>query len=580
MVDIARSRVGRSFGAVVCFSRSCACILVVICVAANAQINSQKSAQDHLRHYYDAAQNAQAAEDLEQATANYKAFLSEALHRMADHRAGVGDFTSGVTFFEEALNLSPNDDSLRLDYAAACSALGDMQKAKSAAEVVASSNPRNPRAHLVLGRTLLALGENDAAKQHLESAVAIDPNFEDGFALAAAHLKLKDPDHAAKIFSEMLAGLGDTAEIHMNFGRAFSEAGYPEQGIQEFKKAIARDANVPGSHYSLGAAYVLGLGEAAFSDAAAEFREELERHPDDVLSLYQLGYIELNQHKLDDAERELTRAAKLDPDNPDLFLLLGQLEAEKGLSREAEAALQKSVVLTKDISRNHFQVQRAHYLLGRLLLQSGCREDAQREFSLSDQLLKQSVAANQGSGMGGGASNRPTLDRTNSSQHSDTLKPAQEYEAQLGLAIADSYNNLGAMAASAGDLWSAIGYFQKTAKWNPVLEGLDYNWGKAAFSAQNYQEAVAPLTRYLRSHSDDTWARAALSSSLLNLGKLNLEAGSLNVAIANLEEGAKVAPESDSIHYELARETEPAPQQSRTSHSSVKQNIEGQCVLS
>jgi tetratricopeptide (TPR) repeat protein len=84
-------------------------------------------------------------------------------------------------------------------------------------------------------------------------------------------------------------------------------------------------------------------------------------------------------------------------------------------------------------------------------------------------------------------------------------------------AIADSYNNLGAIAANHNDFALAVHYFQKAADWNPLLEGLDYNWGKAAFQAEQYQQAVVPLQKYLNIHPDDAWIRAALGTTFFRL---------------------------------------------------------------
>lgn len=80
-------------------------------------------------------------------------------------------------------------------------------------------------------------------------------------------------------------------------------------------------------------------------------------------------------------------------------------------------------------------------------------------------------------------------------------------------AIADSYNNLGAMAAGASEFATATGYFANAGKWNPSLEGLDYNWGRAAFSAQLYSQAIPPLTRYLAAHPQEVGARRVLGVS-------------------------------------------------------------------
>jgi len=444
------------------------------------------SNNDSLQQHYSAAENAQAASNLGQAEVEYKAFLAELLHRLADRRAQAGDFDKATEFFGEALPLAPQDSALHLDYAEARRSAGDLDGAQAAAVAVLKTEPQNARAHFVLGRILLRRNENERATDQLEIAVTSEPTFEHGYLLGIAYLKRKSPDRATAVFAEMLAGLGDTPAIHMELGRAFAEAGYPEQGISEFKKTLAKDDKFPGAHYSLGAAYLVGLADAAFPEAAEEFRKELKNHPDDVLSLYQLGYIAVSQHQLKDAEEYLGRAAALDPANPDVYLSLGQVYAETERRPEADAALRKSIDLTKDVSHNHYQVQRAHYLLGRLLLQTGHPEEAKQELQIADQLLKQSVASNQGQGEGeGSAHSRPPSNAGANARAAtahvtsdpETVKQIEAYETKVGPAIADSYNNLGAILATNNRFAGALTFFQLAAAWNPSLEGIDYNWG-------------------------------------------------------------------------------------------------------
>jgi Flp pilus assembly protein TadD len=56
-------------------------------------------------------------------------------------------------------------------------------------------------------------------------------------------------------------------------------------------------------------------------------------------------------------------------------------------------------------------------------------------------------------------------------------------------------------------------YFERAALWNPSLDGLDYNWGRAAFAASQFADAVTPLSRYLKSHPADNGARSVLAIS-------------------------------------------------------------------
>ena len=121
----------------------------------------------------------------------------------------------------------------------------DIPKAKSLAQAVLESEPKNSEARLVLGEALLQSNENDDARKQLEAAVALDPNYKNGLALATAYLALANTKDATRIFTEMAHGFGDKAAIHLDFGRAYAEAGYPDLAIAEFDKAIAKDHSFP-----------------------------------------------------------------------------------------------------------------------------------------------------------------------------------------------------------------------------------------------------------------------------------------------------------------------------------------------
>jgi tetratricopeptide (TPR) repeat protein len=515
--EAARVRISRSLVLLGSFA-----LLTVI--TAQAQVsNPTAPGRNPLQQHYEAAQSFQASGNLPGAAVEYRLFVAEALHRIAGAHASIADFAKALPLFDEALNLAPSDVDLRVDHAEVCRQAGDLPKARLLAQGAVDAESGNAKAHLVLGRTLSQLGNVAAATQQFEAAVVIQPTFDNGYTLATAYLQAKDEPNATRVFSEMLTAFGDSPEIHMKFGSAYGTAGYPNQSIEEFKKVIAKNDKYPGAHYSLGAAYLVGLSDAIYPEAAEEFRKELELNPNDYNSHFQLGAIELKQHKLPEAQADLSRATELDPKNPDAYVSLGQLYNELNRTSDAEAALRKAIALTTDVSRNHYQVQRAHYLLARLLLQSGRQDEGKAEMQISQELMQKSVLQNQGKDPGAGqdaeaaAPDAPVAAAKEAPGAPAMVKQVESFESQLGPAVADAYNNLGAIAAGNNDFASALGYFQKAFDWKPALDGLDFNWGKAAVLANQFDQAVGPLGRLLQAHPDNPWARTALGTSFFKL---------------------------------------------------------------
>jgi tetratricopeptide (TPR) repeat protein len=508
-----------------------AAFFACISVAAGGQTSGDVTNKSVLQQHYDDAQRSQSSGNLQQAAHQYRIFIADALGQLAISRARIEDYEKAAPLFDEALKLAPNSPVLQIDYAHAAFVHGDLSRSKSLAEEVIRSYPTNTKAsakaHLILGRVLMKMNKDEEARQQLEAAVALEPTFENGYALAVACLDMEDGKCAAKVFGEMLAAYGDTAVIHREFGRAYGGSDFQQEAIGEFEKAIAKDDRLPGVHYSLAAAYLASSEGAKTKEAEAELRKELEVSPNDALTYAALGHIEQGQRRYAEADHDLTRSIALDATNPDAYLYLGQLYLDTNRSTEAEAALRKSIALTKDVSHNRYQVQKAHYMLGRLLMQSGHADDARSEMQTSSALTKLSLTQDRNrladylqeqpaaGGMGGGDMIAPRP-KAAAGADAETAKAAQQidgFEKQIAPAIADSYNNLGAIAAGDKDFATALTYFHRAGEWNPSLEGLDYNWGRAAFSASQYPEAVVPLGRALRAHPEDASVRSMLGVS-------------------------------------------------------------------
>ena len=478
--------------------------------------------ESEMQAHYEEAYRLQAAGDLAQADVQYKLFLGEALHRVANSRANMGEYARAVPPYEEALTFTPHDFSLHLDYAGAALEAKDLLKARFLAEdaLKAARGSGTARqaanAHRMLGQALQRMLKYRDAIPQFEAAVAIDPSLLNLYVLGSGYLLLPDKQNATRIFGEILVKFGASAAIHMDLGRAYGEAGYPDEAIQEFKKAIAKNDKLPGAHYSLGASYINKSGESGFSQAEPEFQKELAIQPNDSFTYPQLGRIALSRHELREAKIDLERAIELKPKNPDTLFLLGELYGELDRVPAAIAALRKSIALTKDPSWNHFEVQRVHYRLGRLLMDHGDIAEGKEEMRISEALLSQKRRGDEAHMVGEVTMEAPLL-TTHAAKPAD-VKAAAAFEKQIGPLIAACYSNLGVNAAVSRNYADATTYFERAAEWNPSLQGLDNNWGRAAFAAHRYGEARDPLSRSLKAHPEDAELRSMLALTEAMLG--------------------------------------------------------------
>ena len=479
------------------------------------------ASQDALKQHYDAASTYQRAGDRQHAAAEQGAFLAEALHRIANGEAQSGQFQDAFPLFAEALNFAPLDAQLQIDYATASFDGEELVQAKATAEPAAKANPRNAQLRLLLGRILFQLGEYTRAKVELEAAVALNPDFNSGYLLGKIDLLLHDEPHARVVFDEMVSGFGNTALLHIYFGKAYSLMDYPEKAIDEFHQAIALDPHAPDAHYSLAMAYMRHDESVGYNSAIPELRAELAINPDDARSLYMLGYIALKQRNLADAEAELGKASTLQPNDVNTLVNLAEVYTGENRPPEAEATLRKAIKLAESDLSSANQAGRAHYLLGRLLMKSGRPDEAKQEMKLSADLDRPADVA-------AGPAGEPRVitssamavqndDRAASkakiSSHPD-LKRLEDFKNQLSPAIAQTYSDLALNSVTKHEFHQAVALFEKAQMWNAALPDLDRNLGMAALAAHEYDKAVVPLERHLAVHPEDKAARAAYDEAV------------------------------------------------------------------
>jgi tetratricopeptide (TPR) repeat protein len=478
---------------------------------------------DSLNRHYQAARTFSVVGDTDRAAAEYRAFLGEAMHLMANLRISEGNYAAGYQLFDEAVGVVPDDADLRLDYGNALLQQGNTDKAKIQAQKAVELQPQNSKAEYLLGRVLYEQADYKAASEHLENAIKAtggNVSFEVGYDLATTYLQLKDLNRASLIFDEMMIGLGNTAQIHVYFGHAYLMTGVYDRAINEFKEALRKDPKIKEAHYFLGLAYLSRDEDNGWEENAAEDRAEILNNPDDFRPHFDLGNIDVKRHVPDEAERELKRASEIQPNNPDPIILLGELLIAQRRLPEAQDVMARAIDLTKDVSRNGYQVSRAYYVLGRAQMETGKRDEGVKNLKMAAELREKSQAPQESrDATAAVAQERRAKEQPVRAEDTPSTLPADQqqkldaYFEQLKPAIADAYNNLGVAAAAHKDFATALGEFRKAGQWYPTLETLDRNLGMAAFYSGDYQEAIAPLYRVIQRNPGDERARDALGLS-------------------------------------------------------------------
>jgi tetratricopeptide (TPR) repeat protein len=484
---------------------------------ASVQVPGAAEGQAQAQQHYDEAFQFQDEGQLAQADEEHKLFLAAALHHIANARGNVGDYARAVPLYDEAVKFTPTDTALRMDYASAALDGLDWKSAETQSSAVvdilkSKGEPASVAAVSLLAQSMMAAGDLKNAVEQFKLAAELKPGFDTSYALAGAYLAMGKKAEAEMIFALMPAQYGDGAELHMRIGRLYGQAAFWDEAIREFRTAIAKDPDLPGAHFSLGATLVMRSGEPSYAEAEPELRRELEINPSEPLAYIALGRIEVVQRRFSEAEADLKHAVQLDDQNTAAYALLGQVYSDLGKDAEAKAAFRKQIELTLVPAKNDFEVQRAHFNLGRLLARDGDVPEGHREMDVSRDMLHEKEQQLEARLRGD-----PTLQLQVSKTRiasPEEIESEKRVESQVAPMMASSYDNLGVHAAVAGNLAAATDYFSQAAQWNPDLPGIDRKWGRAAFSAGEFSAAVEPLTRALAAHPDDDKARTMLATSL------------------------------------------------------------------
>ena len=444
------------------------------------------STQDSIRRHYETAEARRRAGDLAAAEAEFTAILAEGYSRLGKIHLAQKSYEQAVTALEAAALNQPDSSDILIDLAIARFDAGQYEKASAPLQKLLARNPQDAAARQLLGKTWFMRGDFVKAATELETALKLAPrDYDVAYTLGLAHLKQHQLAPARQVFNRMLRELGDRAGLRISFGRAYREAAFFPEAIEEFKKAVALDSKSSRAHYYLGLTYLLKDGTARFNEAAEEFKIALASNPDDYFANYYLGIIHLKERRLEQATSLLEKACRLRPDNPDPYFQLAQTYQALDQRDRAIEALRKSIALNPAVSHNDYQVGRARYQLGQALLRAGRVEEGERELKLAAEIkaeglkseeLKTALYLNPDSA---GEPDRKVSEMISAEpkavdeKANGELKSGEAYYAKV---VASAHNNIGLLRAERQDFRAAAQQFALAARWNPQLAEIHFNW--------------------------------------------------------------------------------------------------------
>jgi Tfp pilus assembly protein PilF len=331
--------------------------------------------------------------------------------------------------------------------------------------------------------------------------------------------------------------------MHVMAGRAYESVKLQADAEREYKAAIAIDPKTSRAHYFLGLFYLVKNSWEPTPEASQEFRDEVAINPKDFFGNYFLGYLASIEKKYAESDRYLKVAAAAKPEWPEPYLYMGLNAYGAGSDANAEVLLKKAIQLTgTDEPRNNYQIRRAYFTLGRILIRTGKREEGTRLIQRSREMEAKLVvdARQQALSTRDIAPEAPTPIELTPVQGSLTpssdpsapisedsyaklsLTPEQKLaarnlEKQLRGILSSAYNDLGTSEARRKEYAVALTHFRDAERWNPETPGLARNIGLAAFLSGNYAESARALNSVVAANPSDQRSQAMLAFSLFSI---------------------------------------------------------------
>jgi tetratricopeptide (TPR) repeat protein len=496
-------------------------VLAFFALSAHQALLAQNSPEQELQVRLRAAADAQQTGDASAIAQANEHLIAFTLNQLAEVFMVKGTPADAVNCYRQSLEVE-DTSAVRLRYAFALMSAGQSDAALQESTHIVERDPKDAFAWAIQGRVLMLKQQYQKAAEALQRSLELQPDLENEYVLATALVKMHELEKVKSVFSQMeQAGL-KPARVHVMAGRAYEQANLNADAEREYKQAIAIDPTSRG-HYFLGLLYLTQNGWEPTDRARQEFTAEVAQNPTDFFGNYFLGYLGSVGKDYDASDRYLEVAAAAQPNWPEPYLYLGLNAYGRGDDRKAEQFLRKAIELTgNDESRNNYQIRRAYFTLGRILIQAGNKEEGKKytersreiETKLVVEARPQALDAKAAEGNSQPGAMGPQASSQSPEQASATAAAQKELSTVLGTA----YNDLGSSKARLHDYASALAAFSEAEHWAPETPGLLRNLGMAAFLSGNYAESSRALQGVLKKDANDHLASAMLAMSWYSLG--------------------------------------------------------------
>lgn len=476
--------------------------------------------------------------------------LALALAEMARLRLDKKAYDHAVRLSEESLRFEDAPET-RVEIALANLYAKNPTEAAKQASTATEMDPQNPLAWTIKGEGLLESRDYAGASEAFAKALALKRDAESFYALGTAQLGMGEKQKAAETFAKFLAQVGDFGWSRVLVGRAYQGQGMSQEAETEFNNALVLDPTTPNANYFWAITILQGNGGNATPEVYSHLQAELRLNPRHFEANYMLGSLASTARNEIESDRYLRLASEIKPSMPETWVLLGLNAQRRKANRAAMTYFRQAIERGKNLdSTEHFELRKAYFGLGRLLIASGKTKEGEELLAKAKELQVQILTENrkkftgtkeeEREGMRADApyipeadSNRQPYGSLSSTKAATATEksyakppgaahprsdPRRKEEAYLAEVLGASFNDLATAEALESKYGDALNHYREAALWDPQIPGLQRNLGLAAYFAGQPAEAIRLLSKTMMQAPGDSHARAVLGLAYFSFG--------------------------------------------------------------
>jgi tetratricopeptide (TPR) repeat protein len=301
-----------------------------------------------------------------------------------------GDPAAEIGLYREILDQDPGHHATLAALADAQMASGDLDGAIVTFEEIERRYPSDVRSIARLGYLLYKARRYGEAEQRFERILAADPEeHEMHLFLGLARRGAGDTAGALEALESIPPGDDHYADARTQIATIYERRGDYRAALAEVERALAEEPSRPMELYAL----TLRAKAGDFEGAVAQLQAMIEEKPNDDELIYNLGVIYGEAERVDEAISYMQAALDHNPDNASALNYIGYTWAEEGVRLDdAERLISRAIELRPDDGYIADSLGWVYYMRARPLVEDGRHGEAR---PLIDKALRELYRADE-----------------------------------------------------------------------------------------------------------------------------------------------------------------------------------------